>query len=182
MARQQFLVEASTLARLDHPNLPKVSDYFALEDYDCLVMDYVPGQDLQQCIQEARRQERFLPVADVLAWMAQLCDVLVYLHEQEPPVIHGDIKPANIKLTADGRVKLVDFGLVRPGDPGDPRTLTGSGLRGVASLPYAALEQYAGPSGRVDAADGPLQPGRDPLPPGDEPSAGQRPRAFPRPG
>ncbi len=149
--RRQFMVEASTLARLDHPNLPKVSDYFALDDYDCLVMDYVPGQDLQQCIQEARRQGRFLSVADALAWTAQLCDVLTYLHEQEPPVIHGDIKPANIKLSAGGRVKLVDFGLVRPGDPEDPRTLTGSGLRGVASLPYAALEQYAGPGGRVDA-------------------------------
>jgi eukaryotic-like serine/threonine-protein kinase len=149
--RRQFLVEASTLARLDHPNLPKVSDYFALEDYDCLVMDYVPGQDLQQCIQEARRQGRFLPVEDVLAWTAQLCDVLAYLHAQQPPVVHGDIKPANIKLTSDGRVKLVDFGLVRPGDPEDPRTLTGFGLRGVASLPYAALEQYAGPGGRVDA-------------------------------
>jgi eukaryotic-like serine/threonine-protein kinase len=149
--RQQFMTEASTLARLDHPNLPKVSDYFALEDYDCLVMDYVPGRDLQQCIQEARRQNRFLLQADVLGWIGQLCDVLSYLHGQMPPVIHGDIKPANVKLTADGRIKLVDFGLARAGDPEDPRTLTGSGLRGVGSLPYAALELYAGNSSRIDA-------------------------------
>jgi eukaryotic-like serine/threonine-protein kinase len=149
--RQQFLIEASTLARLDHPNLPKVSDYFSLDDYDCLVMDYVPGQDLLQRIQEARRQERFLPLADVLDWTGQLCDVLTYLHSQQPPVIHGDIKPANIKLTADGRIKLVDFGLVHPADADDPRTLTGSGLRGLGSLPYAAVEQYAATGARVDA-------------------------------
>ena len=149
--RQQFLVEASTLARLDHPNLPKVSDYFALDDYDCLVMDYVPGQDLQQCIQDARRQGRFLPLTEVLDWTSQLCDVLTYLHSQQPPVIHGDIKPANIKLTAGGRIRLVDFGLVRPGDPQDPHTLTGTGLRGIGSLPYSALEQYAGNASRVDS-------------------------------
>jgi serine/threonine protein kinase len=149
--RQQFLIEASTLARLDHPNLPKVSDYFSLDDYDCLVMDYVPGQDLLQRVQEARRQGRFLPLADVLNWTGQLCDVLTYLHTQQPPVIHGDIKPANIKLTADGRVKLVDFGLAHPADPDDPRTLTGSGLRGLGSLPYAALEQYASAGSRADA-------------------------------
>jgi eukaryotic-like serine/threonine-protein kinase len=149
--RQQFLLEASTLARLDHPNLPKVSDYFALEEYDCLVMDYVAGQDLQQCVQEARRQGRFLPLDQVLGWMDQLCDVLTYLHTQQPPVVHGDVKPANIKLTATGQVKLVDFGLARPADSDDPRTLTGSGLRAVGSLPYAALEQYAGPGGHVDA-------------------------------
>lgn len=141
--RQQFLAEASTLGRLDHPNLPKVSDYFALDTYDCLVMDYVPGQDLQQCLQEARRQDRFLGEDLLLDWMHQLCDVLLYLHGQQPPIIHGDVKPANIKLTGDGRIKLVDFGLVRRSDPEDPRTLTGSGLRGAGSLPYAALEQYA---------------------------------------
>jgi serine/threonine-protein kinase len=149
--RQQFMIEASTLARLDHPNLPKVSDYFTFEDYDCLVMDYVPGQDLQQHIQEARRQNRFLPLQPVMLWIDQMCDVLTYLHSQGPPVIHGDIKPANIKLMAGGRIKLVDFGLVRPGDPSDPRTLSGSGLRGVGSLPYSALEQYAGNASRIDA-------------------------------
>jgi eukaryotic-like serine/threonine-protein kinase len=149
--RRQFLAEASTLAQLDHPNLPKVSDYFSLDDYDCLVMDYVPGQDLLQRIQEARRQGKFLSLEDTWHWIDQLCDVLGYLHDQQPPIIHGDVKPANIKLTAGGRLKLVDFGLVRPGDPEDLRTLTGAGLRGMGSLPYAALEQYAGSGARVDA-------------------------------
>jgi serine/threonine-protein kinase len=142
--RKQFLTEASTLARLDHPNLPKVSDYFGLEDYDCLVMDYVPGQDLNQRIADARRRHDFLPLSDVLGWIGQLCDVLEYLHSQQPPIIHGDVKPANIKLNREGVLKLVDFGLSHSGDPDDPRTLTGAGLRGLGSLPYAALEQYAG--------------------------------------
>ena len=149
-ARQQFLAEASTLGRLDHPNLPKVSDYFSLDEYDCLVMDYVPGPDLNRRIAEARRLNRFLPLAEILAWMQQLCDVLAYLHGQEPPIIHGDVKPANVKLTDDGRVKLVDFGLVRPGAADDPHTLTGAGLRGLGSLPYAALEQYAGSPSSTD--------------------------------
>jgi serine/threonine protein kinase len=148
-AREQFLREASTLARLDHPNLPKVSDYFALSPpRDYLVMDYVPGQDLHQIVQAARRENRFLDEVEVLGWMAQLCDALTYLHSQSPPVLHRDIKPANVKLTPEGRIKLVDFGLVKPLDPDDPKTFTG--LRGIGSLPYTPIEQYAGELGHTD--------------------------------
>ena len=163
--QEQFLREASTLARLDHPNLPKVSDYFALAPHgangqgaagpaptamsrDYLVMDYVPGLDLHQVVQQARREQRFLDQREVLGWMAQLCDASIYLHDQEPPVLHRDIKPGNIKLTPEGRIKLVDFGLVKPLDPDDPKTLTG--MRGVGSLPYTPIEQYAGELGHTD--------------------------------
>lgn len=148
-ARQQFQQEANTLARLDHPNLPKVSDVFSVDERDYLVMDYVPGQDLQQVVAEARREGRFLDESEVLRWMAQLCDALTYLHGQSPSVLHRDVKPANIKLTPEGRIKLVDFGLVKPLDPDDPRTLTG--IRGTGSLPYTPLEQYAGELGHTDA-------------------------------
>jgi serine/threonine protein kinase len=148
-AREQFQREARTLARLDHPNLPKVSDYFSARDRDCLVMDYVPGRDLHQVVQQAARQGRFLDEEEVAGWARQLCDALGYLHRQDPPVIHRDLKPANVKLTPDGQIKLVDFGLVKPVNPDDPRTLTG--VRGLGSLPYLPLEQYADVEGHTDA-------------------------------
>ncbi len=147
-AREQFQREARTLARLDHPNLPKVSDYFSAGERDYLVMDYVPGRDLHQIVQEAARRGRFLDEAQVAGWAQQLCDALAYLHRQSPPVIHRDLKPANVKLTPEGQVKLVDFGLVKPVDPKDPRTLTS--VRGLGSLPYLPLEQYADVEGHTN--------------------------------
>lgn len=147
--RKQFYQEASTLARLDHPGLPKVSDYFSIGDHDYLVMDFVPGQNLLEIAEDTRRKARFLDLATVLEWMNQLCDTLTYLHSRQPPVLHRDIKPANIKRTPDGRLKLVDFGLVKPLDPNDPNTLTG--LQGAGSLPYAPLEQYVDHLGHTDA-------------------------------
>jgi serine/threonine-protein kinase len=136
---KQFQQEASTLARLDHPGLPKVSDFFSTDGHDYLAMDFVPGQNLEEIVNEARRENRFLDQPSVLGWVDQLCDALTYLHSRQPSVLHRDIKPANIKLTPEGRVKLVDFGLVKPLDPNDPSTLTG--LQGAGSLPYAPLEQ-----------------------------------------
>jgi serine/threonine protein kinase len=115
---------------------------------DYLVMDYVPGQDLQQLVQQARRDGRFLDEREVLRWMAQLCDALAYLHHQDPPVLHRDVKPGNVKLTPECRIKLVDFGLVKPLDPEDPKTITG--MRGIGSLPYTPIEQYAGELGHTD--------------------------------
>ena len=139
-ARTQFHREATILAQLDHPNLPKVSDFFTVDGRDYLVMDYVAGTDLLQIVREARRKGRFLPEAQVLRWAEQLCAALSYMHRQDSPVLHRDIKPANIKLTPEGDVKLVDFGLVKPMDPQEVSTFTG--LRGVGSVPYTPLEQY----------------------------------------
>ncbi len=148
-ARKQFYQEASTLARLDHPGLPKVNDFFSIDERDYLVMDYVPGQDLLEIVNTTRRKNQFLDQETVLHWMNQLCDTLSYLHSRQPPVLHRDIKPANIKLTPDNHLKLVDFGLVKPLDPDDPNTLTG--LQGAGSLPYAPLEQYVDHLGHTDA-------------------------------
>jgi serine/threonine-protein kinase len=147
-AQEQFHREASTLARLDHPALPKVSDFFDESGVDFLVMDFVAGPDLRQVVEDARVRSEFLDESQVLGWMIQLVDVVSYLHSQDPPVLHRDIKPANVKLLEGDRIKLVDFGLVKPLDPTDPRTLTTA--RGVGSLPYTPLEQYAGDTGHTD--------------------------------
>jgi eukaryotic-like serine/threonine-protein kinase len=145
---EQFYQEASTLARLDHPNLPKVSDYFSEHGREYLVMDFVAGRDLQEVLAEAKRQDIRLSESQVLTWADQLLDALVYLHTQEPPVLHRDIKPGNIKVTPQGRIKLVDFGLVKVMQPDETRTVTVVQGRGTAA--YTPLEQYGGDSGHTD--------------------------------
>ena len=145
----QFYREASVLARLDHPNLPKVSDYFLEGGRDYLVMDFVPGRDLRELLEDARSQGRFLSEDQVLAWADQLCDALTYLHTQNPPVVHRDVKPANIKLTPAGTIKLVDFGLVKLLAPEDERTVTI--LQGRGTVQYTPLEQYGSETGHTDA-------------------------------
>jgi len=146
--RQQFMREATVLARLDHPNLPKVSDFFSINDTDFLVMDYVPGEDLRALIARAENDKRFLPEADVLNWALQIGDALSYLHSQDHPIVHRDIKPSNIKLTPSGLVKLVDFGLVKLLAPGE---VTITILQGQGTAIYTPLEQYGGDSSHTDS-------------------------------
>jgi serine/threonine-protein kinase len=145
-AQSQFLQEASILAQLDHPNLPKVSDFFNHDGLDYLVMDYVPGKDLRELLDENRGP---LDETIVIGWAQQITDALSYLHRQDPPVLHRDIKPANIKLTPDQRIKLVDFGLVKLLMPDDARTITVVQGRGTAL--YTPLEQYGGDGGHTDS-------------------------------
>jgi serine/threonine protein kinase len=147
-SREQFHREASVLARLDHPNLPKVSDYFSEGGRDYLVMDFVAGRNLKEIMDEARRQGRFLEEKQVRAWADQLCDALEYLHSQDPPILHRDVKPANIRLTPGGTLKLVDFGLVKLLAPDDSRTITI--LQGRGTIQYTPLEQYGGDTGHTD--------------------------------
>jgi len=146
-AKEQFQREAVILARLDHPNLPKVSDYFSLAGRDYLVMDYVPGQDLRTKMLEARQRNTFLPENEVLGWADQLADALAYLHGQNPPLVHRDIKPGNLKITPSGLLKLVDFGLVKI-LASDEMTITIVQGRGTAL--YTPLEQYGGDTGHTD--------------------------------
>ena len=137
--------EASILAQLDHPSLPKVSDFFSENGRDYLVMDFVTGKDLRQLLQA---NEGPLAEEDILVWATQIIDALAYLHRQDPPVLHRDIKPANIKLTLDNRIKLVDFGLVKLMATDDERTITVVQGRGTAL--YTPLEQYGGDGGHTD--------------------------------
>lgn len=145
--RDQFKREANILARLDHPNLPKVSDYFSIENRDYLVMDYVPGKDLLILIIEAKRKEKFFPEREILNWASQIAEALIYLHNQKPAILHRDIKPSNIKLTPNGIIKLVDFGLVKLLASGE-KTITV--VQGHGSAYYTPLEQYGGDTGHTD--------------------------------
>ena len=145
-ARSQFHREASTLARLDHPNLPKVSDFFTDKDTDILIMDYVDGDDLLQKI-ENQTPGGFLEENQILLWTQQILEALEYLHLQDPPVVHRDIKPSNIKVNTAGIIKLVDFGLVKVMTP-EERTVTI--VQGRGTIHYTPIEQYGGDAGHTD--------------------------------
>ncbi len=139
--RRQFSREATVLANLSHPNLPRVTDHFSIAGQgQYLVMDFVQGEDLGSLVS---RQGK-LPVEQALSWLIQVADALVYIHSQQPPVLHRDIKPANIRLTPAGTAMLVDFGLVKIFDANLKTTL---GARAVTPG-YAPPEQYG--QGRTD--------------------------------
>lgn len=148
-AQAQFLQEASILAQLDHPNLPKVSDFFSDDGRDYLVMDYIPGKDLKEILQDAISNSRVIEEDVALEWAHQIIDALSYLHNHKPPVLHRDLKPANIKLTPDNRIKLVDFGLAKLLVADDMRTITV--IQGQGTALYTPLEQYAGEFDRTDS-------------------------------
>lgn len=123
------------LARLDHPGIPAVYDTVHTDDITYVVSDFIAGDDLLTRVQAA---EGFLPVADVVGWGMQVCDVLTYLHDQQPfPLVQRGLKPRNMMLTPEGRVMLVDFKIIEPYEPGKPMTMIGT-------EGYAPPEQYKG--------------------------------------
>jgi serine/threonine protein kinase/S1-C subfamily serine protease len=138
--KRAFEREARLLANLRHPVLPKVIDHFNEEDGQFLVMEFIPGSDLGELL--LRRAQPFSP-AEVLRWADDLLDALDYLHTHEPPIIHRDIKPANLKLTAQGKIILLDFGLAKGAAGQMTRTSSGMSVIGY-TLNYAPLEQIQG--------------------------------------
>ena len=138
--RRQFEREARLLARLHHPALPRVSDHFSEGDGQFLVMQFIPGDDLSEKI---TRKRGAFPVDQVLTWSDQLLDALDYLHTQDPQIVHRDIKPQNLKLTARGQIILLDFGLAK-GQAGDVSRVTTSASIFGYTPNYAPLEQIQG--------------------------------------
>jgi eukaryotic-like serine/threonine-protein kinase len=132
---RQFRLEAVILANLRHANLPRVTDHFVIGDQgQYLVMDYIEGEDLRQ------RMERMGNITEDEAVLigAAICDALAYLHTRKPPILHRDLKPGNIKITPDGHIFLVDFGLAKVLH-GSQATTTGA----RAMTPgYSPPEQY----------------------------------------
>jgi serine/threonine protein kinase len=139
--RKAFEREARLLNHLRHPALPRVSDHFAEEEGQFLVMEYIAGEDLAEKLKE--RGGAF-PFSEVLNWADQLLDALDYLHTQEPSVIHRDIKPQNLKLTPRNAIVLLDFGLAKGTPAVQVSKMTATGSVFGYSRNYAPLEQIQG--------------------------------------
>ena len=138
---KQFQKEAKILANLRHPNLPRVGDYFYIENQgQYLIMDYIEGEDLRERIERLG----LIPQSEAIIIGAVICDALSYLSCRDNPIIHRDIKPGNIKITYTGEISLVDFGLAKIMDGGQ---ITSTGARAMTPG-YSPPEQYG--TGRTD--------------------------------
>ena len=132
---RQFRREAVILANLKHPNLPRVSDHFVIEGQgQYLVMDYIEGEDLRE------RMDRvpFVQEAEAIVVGVAICDAMSYMHSQRPPVLHRDIKPGNVRISPNGHIYLVDFGLAKIVQGGQQ---TATGARAMTPG-YSPPEQY----------------------------------------
>lgn len=134
--RKQFEREARLLAGMHHPALPRVSDHFVEGNRAFLVMQFIGGVDLARIISQ---QPGPFPRDQVIAWADQLLDALIYLHSRDRQVIHRDIKPHNLKLTATGQIALLDFGLAKA-QPADASITASQAFFGYTRH-YAPLEQ-----------------------------------------
>jgi len=136
-----FEREARILARLRHPVLPKVIDHFAENNDQFLVMEHISGDDLAKRLEVSNKP---FPISWVMFWADQMLDALNYLHSHEPPIVHRDIKPQNLKLTDDNHIVLLDFGLSKDFDS----ATTGGSLNSASVAGYsphfASMEQIRG--------------------------------------
>lgn len=133
ITRRSLQVETKLLKKLKHKSLPSIIDVIDFEDSFVIVMDYIEGVTLEEYIETNEYTEN-----DVIDWGLQVCDVLYYLHSQDPPIIYRDMKPSNLMLRPDGTVVLIDFGASREYKEGNLKDTINIGTRG-----YAAPEQLA---------------------------------------
>lgn len=145
MLGNAFEREARILGRLRHPVLPKVSDHFLENGNQYLVMEHISGDDLSKRLEMTQKP---FPLSWVLFWADQLMDALWYLHSHEPPIIHRDIKPQNLKLTDENNIILLDFGLSKSniGESLISRNVSAEGSGSVVGYTphYAPMEQIRG--------------------------------------
>lgn len=138
---QSALAEANMMKKLDHPCLPRIVDIIDKEDAIYVVMDYIEGEPLNKILAKTGAQTQ----ETVIEWAKDLCEVLDYLHTQNPPIIYRDMKPANIMLPPNGNIKLIDFGIAREYKEHNMEDTVSLGTKG-----YAAPEQFGG-QGQTDA-------------------------------
>lgn len=135
MVIRNFEREASILATLSHPAIPQVYDYFTEGNRSYLVLEYIPGRDLEALVSEV---DGFFAEARIIDWAIQICDVLSFLHNHQPrPIIFRDLKPSNIMLDDHDRIRLVDFGIAKLFQSGSKGTMIGT-------EGYSPPEQYRG--------------------------------------
>ena len=148
--KAQLEHEARVLSQLHHPNLPAFQDAFDERGRYYIVLGYIEGSDLTDLIRVVRQRNEVIPLARILNWIISICDAVTFLHNHNPPVIHRDIKPDNIRITPDGMAILVDLGNAKATADG-ARTLFF--IRHQGTPGYAPLEQYPGGSGTDTRSD-----------------------------
>ncbi len=132
---QNFEREANILATLSHPSIPRIYDYFTLDNRSYLVLEFVNGKDLEVILGQS---DGFFPEEQVLDWAIQLCEVLIFLHAHKPdPIIFRDMKPSNVMVNQHNHIVLVDFGIAKPFQSGQKGTMIGT-------EGYSPPEQYRG--------------------------------------
>jgi len=136
-----FEREARILGRLRHPVLPKVIDHFAENGDQYLVMEHISGDDLSKRLESANKP---FPLSWVMFWADQMLDALSYLHSHEPPIVHRDIKPQNLKLTDENHIVLLDFGLSKDFDTNSASSPVNSASVAGYSPHFASMEQIRG--------------------------------------
>ncbi|MBZ5723216.1 MAG: serine/threonine protein kinase [Acidobacteriia bacterium] len=144
-ARKRFHKEARALSSLNHPNIAIVHDFDTQQGMDFLVMEYIPGVTLSESLAKGP-----LPEKEVLRLGVQLAEGLAAAHGHG--VVHRDLKPGNLRLTGDGRLKILDFGLAKLRHPVTDSAATESYSEThtmAGTLPYMAPEQLLG--GEIDA-------------------------------
>lgn len=134
-ATERFQREAALLGSLHHPNLPRIYDAFSEQGRSYLVMDFIEGKTLLQLLKDSQGQP--LSSLQAVDYALQLCNVLIYLHSQQPPIIFRDLKPTNVIVTEDGHVFLIDFGIARFFKEGQ-----GQDTEYLGSPGYAPPEQH----------------------------------------
>jgi outer membrane protein assembly factor BamB/tRNA A-37 threonylcarbamoyl transferase component Bud32 len=132
---QNFEREANILATLSHPSIPRIYDYFTLDNRSYLVLEFVNGKDLEVVLNQT---DGFIPEEQALDWALQLCDVVSFLHAHKPdPIIFRDMKPSNVMVNQHSQIVLVDFGIAKPFQTGQKGTMIGT-------EGYSPPEQYRG--------------------------------------
>ena len=138
LLKRQLADQAKLLAKVKHESLPQILGFFSEVDRQYLVMELVDGDDARELLAKTNKP---LAASDAANWADQLLDALDYLHTLAPPIVHGNIKPQNVKITSRGKIKLLDFGIGKSAEAKTNTVAAKHNSFATAVLPYSPLEQ-----------------------------------------